>query len=249
MTSEAQLRMPLHVQLHMNAIQQLLKICQADCVHLTDGIKRAIFWSENSQPFEELMLTLLVNRQDLNSSTMTGSNRIVDHTTFAELEWRRDPFTPKALALPPGFQRRSQLLTEEFVEVLEDIHALQCIRDNTHFESGDVLSMAQIDNHQASIQSRLAAFTNLSPLLDCCRLAAYLCSTTLRCKLWPASIVPVSDPHALPANSSTPSSRSIACRCQRFTDFEFHRRISHCSCSANYNKQKQILYGTLTMIS
>src|SRR6187399_2926365 len=69
------------------------------------------------------------NRQDLNSSVMTGSSRVVSHTTFAELHWRRDPFSQRLHRLPPGFQALAHLLTKEFTEVLEDVHALQCIRD------------------------------------------------------------------------------------------------------------------------
>lgn len=128
---------------------------------------------------------------------MTGSKRIVDHTTFAELRWRRDPFTPSAFILPPGFQRTSYLLTNEFVELLRDIHALQCIRDFACFTDGDVMSMVQVDNHQASIQSRLVSLLTTSSFLDCCHLAAYLCSTMLRCKIWRDSAVPVSEPHVL----------------------------------------------------
>jgi hypothetical protein len=97
------------------------------------------------------------HRQDLNSSVMTGSSRIFDHTTFAELQWKRDPFSPNTFILPPGFQKRSHLMTKEFVEVLKDVHALQCIRDSAHFEVEDIISMAQVDDHQASIQSRLVS--------------------------------------------------------------------------------------------
>ncbi|KAI0377550.1 hypothetical protein F5Y04DRAFT_264105 [Hypomontagnella monticulosa] len=172
---DARLTMPSQVQLHMNAVQQLLNICQTQNVCLTDGIKRAIFW------------------QDLTSSVMTGSKRIVHHTTFAELEWRRDPFTPNAYTVPTGFEKVSYLLTEELVEVLKDLHALQYIRDFARFTGEDMVSMARVDNHQASIQSRLAMLVSspgVSSFLDCCHLAAYLCSATLRCKIWPASVVP-----------------------------------------------------------
>ncbi|EXJ87486.1 hypothetical protein A1O3_04446 [Capronia epimyces CBS 606.96] len=87
---------------------------------------------------------------------MTGSNRVVDHTTFSELLWRRDPFSVNFFVLPPGIQPLSHLLGEEFIEVLKDVFALQCIRDSALFGKEDVMSMAQIDNHQASIQSRLS---------------------------------------------------------------------------------------------
>lgn len=122
---------------------------------------------------------------------MTGSTRVVDHTTFAELHWRRDPFSPEFFALPPGFQVHSRLLGESFVEILKDIYALQCIRDSALFGKEDVMSMTHIDNHQASIQSRLVCLPNVSPISDCCHIAAYLCSTMLRCKLWRTSTIPV----------------------------------------------------------
>lgn len=137
-----------------------------------------------------LTLTLTV-RQDLNSSILTGSSRIVDHTTFAELQWTRDPFSPKFFRLPSGFQTRSHLFTKEFIEVLEDIHALQCIRDLSRVTEGDVLLMARINNHTASIQSRLVDLPNLSPVLECCYLAAYVCSVMLCCKVWCALVIPV----------------------------------------------------------
>ncbi|KAK2799870.1 hypothetical protein FQN51_006471 [Onygenales sp. PD_10] len=135
---EARLGAKSQVQLHMKAISQLLDICRSEGIYLTDGIKRAVFW------------------QDLNCSIMTGSSRIVDHTTFAELHWRRDPFTPSFYRLPPGFQARSHLLSTHFMEVLEDIHAFQCIRDLANLTRCDILLRGYLNNHQASIQSRLS---------------------------------------------------------------------------------------------
>lgn len=125
---------------------------------------------------------------------MTGCSRIVDHTTFAELEWKRDPFSPKSFILPPGFREYSDLLGESFVEILRDIFALQCIRDSALFGHEDVISMARIDNHQASIQSRLVSLQSFSNISECCHLAAYLCSTMLRCKIWRTSTIPVRRP-------------------------------------------------------
>ncbi|KAJ4249276.1 hypothetical protein NW757_007853 [Fusarium falciforme] len=114
---DARLGMPRQVQLHMGAIRQLLDVCRTKGVYLSDGIKRAIFW------------------QDLNSSVMTGSKRVVDHTTFSELHWARDPFSPNFFILPPGFQSLSHVFDEEFIEVLKDVHALKCIRDNSRIHS------------------------------------------------------------------------------------------------------------------
>lgn len=140
----------------------------------------------------------LIFRQDLNSSVMTGSKRIVDHTTFAELQWKRDPFSTNFFILPLGFQERSHLFTKEFVEVLKDIHALQCIRDSPDFILEDTVMMVNLDNHHASIESRLVGLPNLSLFSECCHLAAYLCACMLCCKVYRHSVIPVSNLFELP---------------------------------------------------
>lgn len=53
------------------------------------------------------------------------------------------------------------------------------------------MMMAYINNHTASMQSRLMGLANLSPALECCRLAAYLCSVMLCCTVWCALVIPV----------------------------------------------------------
>ncbi|RAH81587.1 hypothetical protein BO86DRAFT_430525 [Aspergillus japonicus CBS 114.51] len=168
----ARLGLKPQVELHMGAVQQLLQICQRKSIHLTPGIQRAIFW------------------QDLNSSLIVGSKRIVNHTTFAPLLWTRDAFVPNFYRLPPGFQSRSHIFGEEFSTVLEDVHALQCIRNIPRSSHIDALGMLHINNHVASIQSRLKALSGLSRLQECCRLAAYLCSMTLCCKIWCELVLP-----------------------------------------------------------
>ncbi|KAL4874724.1 hypothetical protein BJY04DRAFT_233340 [Aspergillus karnatakaensis] len=170
----ARLGQTAQVELHMGAVQQLLRICQRNSVHLAPGIKRAIFW------------------QDLNSSILSGAKRIFDHRTFAELSWTRDAFAPNSYRLPPGFQSRPHIISAEFGAILEDLHALQCIR-NTFPRTpprADAMRMLFINNQTASVQSRLAALSDLSPLQECCRLAAYLCSVTLCCKVWCELVIP-----------------------------------------------------------
>ncbi|KAI0537970.1 hypothetical protein GGR58DRAFT_470033 [Xylaria digitata] len=169
---EARLRMTSQVQLHMGAVRLLLDISRTEGVYLTGGIKRAIFW------------------QDLNSSILAGSSRIVDHTTFSELQWTRDSLPLSFLKLPPGFQVRSNLFTKEFIEILEDVHALQCIRNAPTPVRFDPNMMERINNHTASIQSRLVGLPNTSPVMSCCHLAAYLCSVMLCCKVWCAPVIP-----------------------------------------------------------
>ncbi|KAL4757329.1 uncharacterized protein BDW70DRAFT_153463 [Aspergillus foveolatus] len=180
----ARLGMTSQVELHMGAVQQLLKICQRKSVDLTAGIKRAIFWSAY------LLTISSLRRQDLNSSLLAGSRRIVDHTTFAALLWTRDALVPSAYRLPPGFQSRSHMFGKEFTAVLEDLHALQCIRNIPQQQKADAMVMLHINNHTASVQSRLIALSGLSRLQDCCRLAACLCSVTLCCKVWCELVIP-----------------------------------------------------------
>ncbi|KAH7180320.1 hypothetical protein DER46DRAFT_619850 [Fusarium sp. MPI-SDFR-AT-0072] len=168
---ETRLGTTSQVQLHMGAIQYLLNACEPVVVNLTQGIKRAIFW------------------QDLNSSIMVGSQRIVDHTTFTELKWQRDSVAPDFFELPSGFQVRSQLFSQEFLDIVRDIHALQCIR-NIYQRTGRPVSTVSINSHTASIQSRLQALPNTCPISKACHLAAYMCSVMLCCKVWCALVIP-----------------------------------------------------------
>jgi hypothetical protein len=140
------------------------------------------------------------NRQDLNSSIMTGSDRIVDNTTFAELGWGRDPFAAEFFILAPGFQKRADLFPEDFVEVLKDIHALQCIQDLPSYTCQNPIEMCRIDNQQASIGSRLVGLPKLSAFMEACYLGAYLSACMLCSKVWRHSVMPVSKVGACPQN-------------------------------------------------
>ncbi|CEI63545.1 hypothetical protein FVEN_g6676 [Fusarium venenatum] len=168
---EARLGTVSQVDLHMGAVQLLLTTCQNSGICLTEGIKRAIFW------------------QDLNSSILVGSKRMFHHKSFAELEWERDSIATDLLQLPPGFQIRSHLFSDEFIEVLEDIYALERIRDD--YRPADcVVSAVFINGHTASIQSRLEALPKATQLSRCCYLGAYLCSVMLCCTVWCALVIP-----------------------------------------------------------
>lgn len=128
----------------------------------------------------------------MNASILSDSGRIVNHTTFSEQLWQRDSFTPDFYQLPLGFQEISHLLSDSFIEVLEDLHALQCIRDCSIYRKGDPFIMAYINNHTASIQSRLANLVITSPMLRGCYIAAYICSIMLCCHIWCTLAIPVS---------------------------------------------------------
>lgn len=132
-------------------------------------------------------------RQDLNASIVTGSNRIVDHNTFTDLHWSRECLPSHWFQLPPGFHCRSQLLAPECLEVLEDIHALQRVREDSHFRGCGQGTLACINAHTASIQSRLVELQAVSSVSKACYLAAYLCSVMLCCKIWCELVIPVGD--------------------------------------------------------
>lgn len=123
---------------------------------------------------------------------MTGSTRIVDHTTFSELQWTRRRFSSEFFVLPLGYKPLTNLLGAELTEIIRDIYALQRIRDTYNLCR---VTVSYIDNHQANIQSRLVGLSSHSSFSECCRLALYLSSTTLRCKIWRTSVIPVSQAH------------------------------------------------------
>lgn len=198
-------------------------------------VSSVLYFGERQHNDSRQPILTWTNRQDLNVSVLTGSCRVVDHTTFSELQWRRDPFSPNFYILPPGFQSQSHLLGKEFVDVLKDIYALQCIRDSTFFDREDAVEMAHVDNHQASIQSRLVSLPNHSSTSECCHLAAYLCSAMLRCKLWRGSTVPVSQLYKL---------RSLP----DCANFGRHSPTFPYNYSANYNKRMTILCGMISLI-
>lgn len=129
---------------------------------------------------------------------MTGAERVFDHTTFAELGWRRDPFSPHLFELPKGFLPLAHLFTDEFIEVVKDINALQCIRNSPNFVCDDTIGLLHIDNQQASIESRLWALPRGSSFQECCNFAAYLSANLLCCKVWRTSAIPVSEHTSLP---------------------------------------------------
>ncbi|KAK5229747.1 hypothetical protein LTR72_001279 [Exophiala xenobiotica] len=128
---------------------------------------------------------------------MTGSDRIVDNTTFAELRWGRDPFSAEFFILAPGFQKRADLFPEDFIEVLKDIHALQCIQDLPSYTCQNPIEMCRIDNQQASIGSRLVGLPKLSAFMEACYLGAYLSACMLCSKVWRHSVMPSHVSHHL----------------------------------------------------
>ena len=135
-------------------------------------------------------------RQDLFSAVLTGSRRVLNHETFAELSWKRDPFRRSFFKVPAGFKALEPILGSEFLAIVEDINALQAIRNTTDVDHGDAIAIMHLDNHQASIESRLFNLGEdpmrfVNPTLYCCLLASYICTYALFTEIWSASTIPL----------------------------------------------------------
>jgi hypothetical protein len=243
--NKARLGMRYQVQLHMKAIQQLLHLCRDKNIYLNGSIKRAIFWYVAATIFCRPFANSIPNRQDLNCSVIAGSRRLFDHITFVELEWKRDPFTPNFYTLSSGFQARAQLFSDEFITVLEDMHALQRIRDSPNFGCRDTGEMMRYDSHQGSVQSRLVDLPKLSLFMECCYLAVYISACQLCSKAWRALAIPVSELHLL---YLVPILLCIQTLCQISVLTRCNRPICRNCYYKNYNKRRVMAFGTTTPI-
>jgi hypothetical protein len=173
---EARLGVRSHVQIHLHGVMDLLRLLNSKQVYLSGGIKRAIFW------------------QDLNAALTTGVQRILSHDVFPELHWRRDPIFCSFYSLPAGFAPCGDMLSNELIEALEDIHALQLLRNVAEFNPPDAVTVHQLDNQQAWIESRLhqcycAADPSNYALISCI-IAAYLCTYSLFSEVWAGRWIP-----------------------------------------------------------
>ena len=120
--------------------------------------------------------------------------------------------------------------------------------------------MAHINNHTASIQSRLVGLPNLSPVLECCHLAAYVCSVMLCCKVWCALVIPVGESQTLRSlslASLAPVKTALVHMdltdfftglIHECADFGFYSPMFPHSYSTNYNRRTTTLCGTITLI-
>lgn len=173
---ESRLGVRSHIQIHLQGVLELLKFCNTRQIYLCDGIKRAIFW------------------QDLNAALTTGIERILNHDIFPELHWGRDPIFSSFYSLPLGFEPFTHMFTDELIEALEDVHALQQLRTLSEFNPPDAIAIRHLDNQQAWIESRLYQCYRASDQTDhvviSVILAAYLCTYSLFSEVWTGQWIP-----------------------------------------------------------
>lgn len=157
-------------EMHMQGLAKILSLRDLSSGPLNEGIIRGLFWT------------------DLFGAVILGSTRLFTHETFSELHWDRDPWGACDHPLPPGFQVNFHVLNDELLSTIEDIQALQASIQLSQSGERKPLSISQIDNIQASIESRLCSLQyttqNLGPIQECCRLAAYICCYALFTEVW-----------------------------------------------------------------
>ncbi|EHK21604.1 uncharacterized protein TRIVIDRAFT_128252, partial [Trichoderma virens Gv29-8] len=164
------------VEMHLTGVMQLLNFCDSKLIHLHDGIKRAIFW------------------QDLNAAWIIGSERRFNHDVFPELHWGRNPFLSSIFTLPPGFEPLRQVFGDDLVKVIEDIYALQHLRESSDMNLDDSTSIIHMDNYQAWMESRLyshfLAADEDDEIVICCIFTLYLCAYMLFTEIWAGHFIP-----------------------------------------------------------
>ena len=145
--------------------------------------------TNNAQIWE---LKLIPSRQDLFTSMIAGTDRVLSHETFPEMHWHRDPYQGNLYAIPSGFATVADVLGQDFLEIIGDICALQRLRESGTNYPIDSLEVEKVDNQQAWIESRLEQLrrTALHPLLLCCIPAAYLCGYGFFAEVWSATLIP-----------------------------------------------------------
>jgi len=86
-------------------------------------------------------------------------------------------------------------MTGDFIRILEDVQALNCVRERGLAEPATMAFMTDINSQTAFIQSRLVELPKFDwPILECVRIAAFMCSALLCCAIWCARVMPVSNP-------------------------------------------------------
>lgn len=138
-------------------------------------------------------MLLTVDRQDLNSAILVGSQRVFDHTTFPELNWQRDKHLQSLYVAPPGFREHADYLGKEFMRLTEDIRALQLLCDSEHL-TRNANDLERLDNQQAWIESRLywswRSAVERGDGLESYVLCAYICTYILHTEIWEGSAIP-----------------------------------------------------------
>ncbi|KAF2729389.1 hypothetical protein EJ04DRAFT_502503 [Polyplosphaeria fusca] len=176
------------VEMHLRALEGLVKTYNESNIFFCDTLRRALFWIPSEQNF---------SRQDLISSFVIGSRRFLSHALLPELCYIRDPYREQFYVVPPGFMSVTATFPWDMLVVLEDLNAL-CALINARCMCGHVpINTVQIDNTQAWIESRLVDLLNEhkytalnDPPFEACIYATYICTYQLSTSIWEGSFIP-----------------------------------------------------------
>jgi len=107
-----------------------------------------------------------------------------------QVRWRREGQQGHRTT-PKGFLEHQDVIPQDMLDCIEDIVELQEILLNN---SDRPVDFFKVDNMQASIESRLAsqgpAANALSPIAECCRLAAFMTCFLTCTETWGNALVP-----------------------------------------------------------
>jgi hypothetical protein len=161
------------ITMHIKAADEVLRIGNGVDSFLNSAIRRALFW------------------QDLHSSIMVGTSRLLSHEQFPELCWSVDSDRLSHYVIPPGFYGVMSRFPPAFAVVLEDLNALCSLIDERCGNGTSSIYELRVDDGQAWIESRLAdLFTahresgSQDPVYEACIFAVFLCTYKLSTVIW-----------------------------------------------------------------
>lgn len=165
--------------MHIGAIKNVLEMSRAANVHVSDAIKRALFW------------------QDLYSCLFVGTTRLVSHRDYEEFTSETFLSLNQGYSIPPGFEKIASSFPAEFVEVLIDLNAL-CHHVDLRCAPGHLpLHECPIDNFQYNIESRLVDLLSHDRasgqedfILQACIFACFLIAYQLSTGIWEGCFIP-----------------------------------------------------------
>ncbi|KAF1850856.1 uncharacterized protein K460DRAFT_22889 [Cucurbitaria berberidis CBS 394.84] len=165
------------IRAHIQGVQAIMNMCQAEDVTAVDQVQRALFW------------------QDLISCLVLGTSRLLSHNCYQEFRNLRIVNVTKEL--PLGFLEVTYMWHMEFAAVVQDLTGLCTLVDKCD-PTRTFIDELPIDDSQANIESRLVDLLSESrsspacvdSIYEACIFATYLCTYNLSTGIWMGCFVP-----------------------------------------------------------
>lgn len=148
----------------------------------------------------------------MTGAVVSRSNRFFDHRTFEELQCEQSQLTRPGCCLPSGFLQAAFALNSELLVAMSEIDALSSLVQRSRLANEVILSATEVDNIQASIESRLYNLRTRpiasSSIVMSCSLAAHICCYLVSTEIWSSTFIPtqlsLQLSHVLPRTISEP---------------------------------------------